>query len=278
MDINLLFRAAERKCGRVLRVLPQDEIGSPREYLMRVLQDETLPTLDTCFPYQLKKTFSIGLLQQCDYARDEAYNNAVDDRYSVYRIPLSVTNGQEIVSIKDLVPAGQFSQYGGANTCYVASSTPLGYRNLIGPNRYGRYSSANMYELVSMSQLKYVDEMLLGNVQTQFRYYFYEPNLLMISRSYATGSGQFTATFNLRNDPNLVTIPKTAYDAVKKLFILDVKAALFGDYGIFDEVETPNGTIRLGIGEWSGAEQQRDELEVQYRAKAHIRNSSMRSG
>ena len=29
MDINLLFRSGMRECGRVLKVLPKDEIGTP---------------------------------------------------------------------------------------------------------------------------------------------------------------------------------------------------------------------------------------------------------
>ena len=42
MDINKLFRAAEQKCGRILNMLPKDQIGSPREYLMQILQDEKI--------------------------------------------------------------------------------------------------------------------------------------------------------------------------------------------------------------------------------------------
>lgn len=277
MDVNQLFRAAERKCGRVLRVLPKKEIGSPRQYLMQVLKDETLPTLDICFPYQIKKTFVIESLINCDFAQDSYYNQAIDDRYAAYRIPLEVTNGQEIMSIKDLVPSTQISRES-INDGYVVGSTVLGFRNITGPNRYGRYSSANVYEAVSMAQLEYVDKMLMGNVQSQFRYYFYQPNILMMSRQYATRGGQYSATFNLKNDPNLVTIPDTAFDAVKKLFILDVKAAIFGEYGIFGEIDTPDGPISLGISEWSGAEAERNDLEMNYRSKAHIRNTSMRSG
>lgn len=277
MDINLLFRAAERRCGRVLRVLPKEEIGSPREYLMQVLQDETLPTLNICLPYQVKKNFTLESLISCDFMKDGSYDQRIDDRYAVYRIPPEVVNGQEIMSIKDLVPSTQISR-GGITDGYVVGSTTLGFRNITGPNKYGRYSSANVYESVCMSQLEYADKLLMGNIQSQFRYYFYQPNILLISRMYATAGGQFVATFNLKNDPNLVTIPDTAFDGVKKLFILDVKAALYGDYGIFGEVETPNGTVNLGIGEWSGAEQERNELANEYRAKAHIRNSSMRNG
>ena len=62
MDINNLFKAAERKCGRVLKMLPKDEIGSVREYLMEILQEETMPTIDTVYPRQIKTTFPVEAL------------------------------------------------------------------------------------------------------------------------------------------------------------------------------------------------------------------------
>ena len=46
MDINLLFKSAEMACGRVLKILPEDEIGSPKQYLQDILETRTMPSLN----------------------------------------------------------------------------------------------------------------------------------------------------------------------------------------------------------------------------------------
>lgn len=277
MDINLLFRAGERQCGRVLRVLPREEIGSPRQYMTEVLQDETLPVIDVVYPQLLKKTFSLGALIPISSTMDEAYDHNIDDRYAAFRIPPEIVDGNEIVLIKDFVPTSQ-EMRGGVNDGYVIGSTVLGFRNCIGPNKFGRYSSANVYESVSMAQLEYVDKQLLGGIQSSCKYYFYPPNIVYISRQYTTYGSQFTATFGVKNDPNLITVPDTAYPAIRRLFILDLKASIFGEYGLFSEVDTPGGVVTLNISDWATADGERIELANDYRSKAHLRNASMRNG
>src|SRR5699024_5368408 len=171
MDINKLFRAAERKCGRILNMLPKDQIGSPREYLMQILRDETLPTLDTVYPRQVKKTFPMECFYPLVYKQDQYYDQGIDDRYACFSIPLELTEGCEIMSIKSMVPATQVTKSGVDG--YVIGPTAFGFRTVTGPNKWGRYGSANMYEAVSMAQLEYVDKMLMGGIQSAFRYYFY---------------------------------------------------------------------------------------------------------
>ena len=275
MDINRLFRAAEKKCGRVLNVLPRDQIGSPREYLMNILKEVTLPTIDTVYPRQIKKTFPAEIMTKLTYIKDNYYNEQIDSRYACFRIPLEVTEGCEIMSIKSMVPSTQVKV--GASG-YVIGPTALGFRTVTGPNKWGRYSSANIYEAVSMAQLEYADKMLIGGIQMSFRYYFYPPNIVYITRSYAAPGLVLTATFNVKNDPNLISIPDTAYDAIKRLFILDVRSTIYGEYGIYNELDTPYGVLNLNISDWSGAEQERNELAEQYRATAHYRTTSMRTG
>ena len=276
MDINRLFRAAERKCGRVLQMLPKDQIGSPREYLMQILQDETLPTLDIVYPRQIKKTFPMECFYPVVYKQDQYYDHGIDDRYSCFRIPLELTEGCEIMSIKSMVPATQVTKSGVDG--YVIGPTAFGFRTVTGPNKWGRYGSANMYEAVSMAQLEYADKMLQGGIQSAFRYYFYPPNIIYITRYYSNPGLILTATFNVKNDPNLISIPDTAFDAVKRLFILDVKATIYGEYALYNELDTPYGTISLNISDWATAEQDRNDLADQYRATAHYRTSSMRTG
>ena len=276
MDINKLFKAAERKCGRVLKMLPKDEIGSVREYLMDILQEETLPTIDTVYPRQIKTTFPVEALTPVVYKHDDQYQQEIDDRYAAFRIPLSVTEGCELVSIKSMVPATQVTKSGVDG--YVIGPTAFGFRTVTGPNVWGRYSSANMYEAVSMAQLEYADKMLMGGIQPQFRYYFYPPNIVLISRYYSNPGLIISATFNVKNDPNLVTIPDTAFDMIKRLFILDVRSAIFNQFSLYNEIDTPAGTISLQITDWATAEQDRNELADSLRATAHYRTEAMRNG
>ena len=44
MALNNLLKSGMRECGRVLKLLPKDEIGSPTEYMMKIIREETLPS------------------------------------------------------------------------------------------------------------------------------------------------------------------------------------------------------------------------------------------
>ena len=110
MDINKLLKAGKKACGRVLKLLPrdgEDGIGSPLEYMMRTLEDDTLMSINILHPMLIKKTFSTGFLTPVDVHSDEVLDLAVDnqlmnkvmndDRYSMYRMPLSLTDGHEFI-------------------------------------------------------------------------------------------------------------------------------------------------------------------------------------
>ena len=157
MDINKLFRSGMRKCGRVLNILPKEDIGSPQEYMMKVLTEETIPSLNTIFPRLYHCTFSVTSLielDSSDMASDARLSKIrMDSRYKGYRIPLSMTEGLKIMSIKRLSPTAIYDGCG--------SNVPGTYFNYATPNRWGRLSSANMYEAVSRAQLAYADAMVI---------------------------------------------------------------------------------------------------------------------
>lgn len=273
MDINLLFKDGMRKCGRVLKVLPKDEIGSPMEYMMRILKEETLPSLNIIYPRLYKTTISLSELIPTASPMD----SGIDNRYVAYRIPPSLTEGLGIMSIKSCVPTTQCSDnnYGGYGSNIGAVNQNF---MLTGVNRWGRFSSANMYEATSLAVLNYADSQLLGPITQSFRYYFYPPNILLLNQSYSETGGSLTFTFCLENDENLISIENTAYEGVRELFILDLKASIYSEYGLFSDIETPSGPLNLKIEDWSGAESDRRELFQQYLSTAHIRNTAMRSG
>lgn len=274
MNITLLYEAGMRACGRVLKVLPQDEIGSPLMYMQKILREETTPALNILLPRLLTKTFPIYALTKVAEGDDDfaSIQASMDSRYNAFRVPSHLVNGAPIQGVKDCFPAyTTTSQDGGLDhSGYFGSSYP---------NKYGRYSSANLYSRVLMTNLRYADALVAGTINPQFRFKFFQPNILWINKPYADDSSQFiTATFRVNNDDDLVTVPDTAFEGIKKLFILDLKRSLFNEYGMFSELETPYGTVNLRMDDWSGAESERDEYYKDLLGTSHFRNTSMKSG
>jgi hypothetical protein len=278
MDRNLLLKAGMRACGRVLKLLPTDGdsgIGSPTKYMTRILSEETLPSLNILHPFIIKKTFSVASLIPIDVRNPElidlSINNALmgrvinDDRYSIYRIPSEVTDGYPILTIKSCVPVR-------ANGAGIGSYGSY-YNEAPWNTHFGRSTSGDLYGTVLAADVDYVDRMLVGEVSRQFRFYFFEPNILSITNY----MGALNASFCCKNDESLTTLDDMTYEATKRLFILDLKKSIYNEYGNFTELDTPYGSLDLKIGDWSSAENERNELFDSYRSTSHFRTSSMRS-
>ena len=280
MDINRLYRSAERACGRVLDILPEEKIGSIRKYLSEILEDETLPSLDIIYPRLLKRTFNTSELIPLSRADiTTVVPRAIyDNRYLGYRIPFDITDGLQIMSIKNLVPTTTFNLDSNVVPTHGPGGVLIGASwNVTGPNKWGRYSSANMYEVAVQGISNYADNLLAGQFTQSFRYYFYPPNILMLPVS-ADRNLTLSGTFCVKNDPNLISINDTAWEGIKNLFILDVKKTIWNQFGIYSQINTPNGEIDLKIDDWSNAENERKELYEQYLSTAHLRTSAMRTG
>ena len=265
MDINLLFEAGMMACGRVLRILPKKEIGSPNQYMAKVLRVSTLPSINRVYPYIMRTILDTNRMQYV----------GVKDNYAGWRIPKELTNGLEIQSIKTCYPVGsaqfkdtlaQNGSYVGTNTTYMASY----------PNKFGRYSSSNLYESSLIANVAYADLQLLGTIQQAPSPRFESPNILWINSTYQH-SGAFLVELCLDNDPSLLTIDNKVFDGVRRLFILDLKSAIFNEYGILSNIETPMGNLDLRIDDWSGAESERNDLFEQYLAYAHLRRNAMKT-
>lgn len=270
MDINLLFKNAEMTCGRVLKILPEAEIGSVKQYLQDILETRTLPSLNEVYPHIKRIKLDVSSLTQL---------TGTDPLYVGYRIPRELTSGLEIYSIKSCYSG---TTGGLANTQDSIDGSGIGrlsrgLRLASYPNKYGRYSSANLYETALISQITYADNMLLGQFQEMLTFRFQPPNIIWINKSYSNTS-VFTVTVCLENDKNLITIPNNVFDAVKRLFILDVKATVYNQYGMLSSIDTALGTIDLKIDDWSGAEAERNDLFDNYKSFAHLRTHSIING
>ena len=243
--------------------------------MQRILEEETLPSLDILHPMIVKKTLSTGQLIPVDVNDPDVYSLSLenqlgnrvlnDDRYSTYRIPSSVVDGQEIMDIKSCIPVR-------ANTGGIGLYGSY-YNELPWNNHFGRSVSGDLYATVMAANVDYADRQLLGSASRNFRFYFFDPNILMITNY----SGPLTITFNLRNDPSMITLPHMAYEGVRRLFILDLKKSIYNEFGNYTEVDTPVGSLDLKIQDWSGAEQERNELFDTFRSTSHFRTSSIRS-
>ncbi len=287
MDINTLFKAGMKYCGRVLRVLPKngpDGIGSPKEYMMDTLRTLTLPSLNILYPILVRKSLSTSnfipfaendlkrssnmmLGRDIDIADVNLFNKVMsDDRYLMYRIPIEVTDGHEIQTIKSCVPIqANSSTVGGVISDYSYAGMPYG-------NRWGRTSSADIYGMALASMVDFADRQLIGSVSRNFRFYFFPPNIIAVTRA-----GTLNMEFCLKNDENLLTIDDMAYEGVKDLFILDLKISVYNEYGDYGVVSGPSGDYDLNIQDWASADGDRKELYARLRSKSHIRNSTMRS-
>lgn len=281
MDISLLYTAGMRACGRVLKVLPQKEIGSPMEYLHRVFVEETLPTLDELIPQLIRKTFKISALLRVSDG-DTAYENPEmanslgaffgDCRYNGFRIPPALVGGCEVTGIKNY-----FEGY--STSSQTTGLTGDGFGNMY-PNKYGRYSSANIYARAWGNALNYADAQLLGTMLPALRMMFYEPNILFINKPFSDMDDEIiTVVFRVKNDENLMSVSSKAFDNIKTLFILDVRKSIYNEYGMFKEIDTPMGApVDPGISDWSSAESDREQKYQEYKQTAHFRNNSMMSG
>lgn len=273
MDINLLLRAGDRACGRVLNSLPKEQIGSPQQYMKTILKEETLPSLDIIYPMLMQVTVPASefiTISQADLNSMLPNTIQHDERYSIVRIPKKITGGHDIASIKSCVPV---SYHGNNGTTIGGSYWQDGNYYGRQGNRWGRTSSADLYGAVLGAQLSYADRQLLGTIMGPFRFYFYPPNVLR----YTPHSTVLDIVFCLKNDENLVTIDDTAYEGVRRLFILDLKRSIYDQFCLYSEVDTPLGTLDYRIQDWSNCGAERDELFNTYRSTSHFRTTSIRS-
>lgn len=268
MDINLLFKSATMSCGRVLNILPEKEIGSPKQYLQTVLETKTMPSLNELYPY-------IKRIQMRTAGMEVLHG--VDPLYVGYRIPTELTNGLKIQSIKACYSGMNGNPADGIYDGAGVGRVGRGMRLTAYPNKYGRYSSANLYETATLAQLTYADNMLLGAIQEAPIPRFQPPNIMWINRSYGTAP-LFTLVLCLENDKNLITIPDTVFEGVRRLFILDVKSAIYNEYGMLSNIDTALGNLDIKIDDWSNTEADRNELFDTYKGLAHLRTHSIING
>lgn len=272
MDLDKLLKSGMRKCGRVLNVIPEEDIGSPMDYMMDILENETLPDLNILLPVLLTKTFPIAALNRVADGDMMEGMPTMDSRYCAFRVPEELVDGGPLIGIKKIIQSYQSNQNGSLHVHDHAFNH--------GVNQWGRMSSAVLYEKSLSTVLNYADAQLVGTLTPQIRAKYYPPNILWINKPYGDCDDLFiTVTFKIGNDKYLTSVSDMAFNTVKELFILDLKASLYNEYGMFSEVDTTNGvSLNVRMDDWSNAESERQEKFKEYQATAHFRNGSIFSG
>ena len=264
MDINLLFEAGEMDCGRVLKVLPEKDIKSPKHYMAKVLRVKTMPSINRLYPVILKRVINLGELEFI----------GENGGYSGWRIPSHLVSGLPIQSIKTAYPGGGNIENNGING-YMHNIGNIGYGAY--PNRFGRMSSANIYEGIVSAQIQYLDLQAMGQIQEAPTPKFEKPNIIWLNNAFKSTT-IITIEFCLDNDENLITLDNSVYEGVRRLFVLDLKSAIYNEFSTWSNLDTSLGTIDLKIDEWSGAESERNELFDQFDSLSHLRRHAMKSG
>ena len=259
MDINKLVRSVLLDIGPIIRMLPaEDTGGSPKNYLMEILELKTLPSINRVYPNIITTYLSRdSLTEVCENEHT---------RMRTYRMNLQeITGGAEIMSIRSMHP--------------VRSKTDVccGHVSTTGLNRYGRSTSASLYGASIGTMVRYADGLLAGAIHKPIQPRFHEPNIIEIDSVY-NHIDLFKIELCVAQDINLITFPESGFDQIKQLFLLDVRSTIYNNYNHMDGIETAFGSVNLRISDWANAESDRMNLFEKLLGESHLRTGAIVTG
>lgn len=265
MDINKIVRAIELKCGQVLKVIPEKDLGgSVKDYIMDTINLFTLPSFNTVFPQLVDVMVHVDQLERVN---DEEGRGTI-----IFRFPKDIANGYNVLYIKSVVPRGSFPGPNAVNT-YGVGPMMRGF----GTNRYGRLGSSSLYDSAGLAILGYADAQLKGKFSQALIHKFTKPNILEINSQYSWCE-LFKITFGTEHDSSFLTIDDTNYDEFLKLALLDVRSNIYNNFKNFDNQQLAFGSFNLGISDWSNAEQEREEVYKEYLSTLNVRIGTLFAG
>lgn len=268
MDLNLLLKSLKMDLGMILKVIPDPEnpglpLQDPDKYLKDILDTKTMPTLSIVYPYFFKIQVSKEQLIPLDEIRDDVRQKKIR-----YRIPLEVSRGYQILYIRKVFPIGSPMNGMTANNLMYPC-----YSNTY----HGRPSSSTLYQSSMMASLKYAEAQLAGTLIKGISVHFEHPNIVHIDRMYAEFP-VYEFDIGVKHDDNLLTIPDTALDEVKKLAILDIRSTIYNQYKLYDSLGMPFGNLNLKLDDWSGAEAEREEFYNRLLSTSHYYIGTITAG
>ena len=128
-----------------------------------------------------------------------------------------------------------------------------------------------------MTSLKYAEAQLAGTLIKGITVKFEHTNIVHIDRLYADYP-VYEFDIGVKHDDNLLTIPDTALDEVKKLAILDIRSTIYNQYKLYVSLGMPFGNLNLKLDAWSGAESEREEFYNYLLSTSHFYIGSITAG
>lgn len=228
MDTKLtpqyVLKIAKRRLG--LNLLPQ--VFSDSE-LLDILYEETIPTFSIYFPcrYNMKVD-----LNQCRKAPEASY--ACDDSYA-QAFHLDVPYNMNIIEIEDMK--------------YIELSTNSFYSPTV--------SFGSSFDIFSGQVMQgMMESMMSFNTTWEFR----EPDIFIVKAPMSRVDNVVNLSCLITHSNDMSTIKFSYKDFIIKLYVIDLKIALYEQLKIYDKTDTTFNQIDLKIDKWESAEDERQSL------------------
>ena len=218
--------------------MPFDNVD---ELKMEIIKIKTLPVFNELYPYKTFIIINTNELQVVD-TKVESITYVLPD----------VFGDRQIMMINDVQPEQDQlthrSAYDTGLYTYDLTSCYCGYQEL----------------MLAQAQANLLSSAMKG---TTFR--FIPPNQLEIFDGYGV-SNLYRVEVCLEHSENLTTLPATTYTSFLKLATLDVKKYMYDNLKHYDNLATSYGQIAMRIDDWSGAQDERQQLIEKWEQTYHL--------
>ena len=218
--------------------MPFDNVD---ELIMEIIKIKTLPVFNELYPYKTFIIINTNELQVVD-TKVESITYVLPD----------VFGDRQIMMINDVQPEQDQlthrSAYDTGLYTYDLTSCYCGYQEL----------------MLAQAQANLLSSAMKG---TTFR--FIPPNQLEIFDGYGV-SNLYRVEVCLEHSGNLTTLPATTYTSFLKLATLDVKKYMYDNLKHYDNLATSYGQIAMRIDDWSGAQDERQQLIEKWEQTYHL--------
>ena len=218
--------------------MPFDNVD---ELIMEIIKIKTLPVFNELYPYKTFIIINTNELQVVD-TKVESITYVLPD----------VFGDRQIMMINDVQPEQDQlthrSAYDTGLYTYDLTSCYCGYQEL----------------MLAQAQANLLSSAMKG---TTFR--FIPPNQLEIFDGYGV-SNLYRVEVCLEHSENLTTLPATTYTSFLKLATLDVKKYMYDNLKHYDNLATSYGQIAMRIDDWSGAQDERQQLIEKWAQTYHL--------
>ena len=219
-----VLKIAKRKLG--LKSLPQ--VYSDEE-LLDILYEDTIPTFSIYFPYNYN--FKVNL-SECRRAEADF---AISDTNNCRAYHLDLPYNMNVIEVADV----QYAQ--------------LAYNSYY----YPTCSFGDSYDI-------FVGQVLQGQLESMMTFNttweFHEPDILVINSPVSEISDTINLSLLITHSSDMSTIKFSYKDFIIKLFMIDLKIALYEELKRYDKIDTTFNQIDLKIDKWEDAENERETL------------------